>query len=248
MGNVGDNFYLTNAGKVTCRLSGYPTLTAITTSGARISLKPQHGTYFGNMTAANLRPGAIGEFLLAGTDACFNAPTTTMPPVVYRAVVISLPNNAGSFTTKRFPPFGYTNGFWESQVGVSPPVPGVFVPASGTIASLQAKLELPARITGGEVLHYSVVLSNPGPRAVSFSPCPGYTEFLTLTKGLSVRLHTWSYELNCRAIARLQAGKSARFEMEMTVPKVSQVWVAKFSWELDTGNGPFVGTVVSVDP
>jgi hypothetical protein len=69
-----------------------------------------------------------------------------------------------------------------------------------------------------------------------------------LTKGLSVRLHTWSYELNCRAIARLQAGKSARFEMEMTAPKVSQVWVAKFSWELDTGNGPFVGTVVTVDP
>ena len=54
-----------------------------------------------------------------------------------------------------------------------------------------------------------------------------------MTKGLSVRLHTWSYELNCRAIARLQAGKSARFEMEMTAPKVSQVWVAKFSWELD---------------
>src|ERR1035441_8865583 len=39
MGNVGDNFYLTNAGKVTCRLSGYPTLTAITTSGARIDRK-----------------------------------------------------------------------------------------------------------------------------------------------------------------------------------------------------------------
>jgi hypothetical protein len=245
MGNVVDNFYFTNVGKVTCRLSGYPTLTAITTSGARISLRPEHGTYFGNTTAANLRPGARGEFLLAGVDQCS---PTTVPLVVYRAVVISLPNNAGSFTTTRFPPCGYTDGFWESQVGVSPPVPGVFVPASGTIASLQAKLELPVRITGGHVLHYTVVLSNSGPRAVSFSRCPGYTEFLTLTKGLSVRLHTWSYELNCRAIARLQAGKSARFEMDMTVPKVSQAWVAKFSWELDTGNGPFIGTVVRIEP
>jgi hypothetical protein len=83
---------------------------------------------------------------------------------------------------------------------------------------------------------------------VTFLPCPGYTEFLTLVNGSRVQVHTWSYELNCQAIGHLEAGKTARFAMEMTVPKVSQVWVAKFSWELDTGNGPFVGTVVSVDP
>jgi hypothetical protein len=159
-----------------------------------------------------------------------------------------LPNNAGSFTTKSFPPCGYTDGFWESQLGVTPPVPGVFVPVPGTLASLQARVEPPVRIEGGQVLHYTVVLSNPGSRAVTFSPCPGYTEFLTLTKGSKVQLHTWSYELNCRAIGRLEAGKTARFAMEMTVPKVSQVRVAKFSWQLDTGNGPFVGTVVSIDP
>ncbi|MGD0439174.1 MAG: hypothetical protein ABSB52_00975 [Acidimicrobiales bacterium] len=29
---------------------------------------------------------------------------------------------------------------------------------------------------------------------------------------------------------------------------VWEVWVAKFSWELEAGNGPLVGTVVSVDP
>src|SRR5271166_532274 len=46
MGNVVIQFYLTNVGKVTCRLSGYPTLSAITTTGKRLSLKPQHGTYF----------------------------------------------------------------------------------------------------------------------------------------------------------------------------------------------------------
>ena len=240
--------YLTNIRKETCRLSGYPSLTAITTSGARIPLRPGHGTYFGDMTAANLNPGARGEFLLAGTDACFNAPTTTVPPVAYRAVVIDLPNHRGSVTTKSFPPCGYAYGFDESQLGVTPPVPGAFVAAPGTPASLQAKVEPPARIAGGHVLHYTLVLSNPGSRAVTFSPCPGYTEFLTLVKGSRVQLHTWSYELNCRAIGRLEAGKTARFAMEMTVPKVSQVWVAKFSWELDTGNGPFAGTVVKVDP
>jgi hypothetical protein len=240
--------YLTNIGKVTCRLSGYPTLTAIASSGERVAVKTQHGTYFGNMTAADLHPGARGEFLLAGVDACLNAPTTTVPPIIYRAVVVGLPNNAGSITTKSFPLCGYTDGFWESQLGVTPPVASVFVPAPGTPASLQAKLEVSAHITGGHVLHYSVVLSNPGSRAVTFSPCPGYTEFLTLVNGSRVQAHTWSYELNCQAIGRLEAGKTARFAMEMTVPKVSQVWVAKFSWELDTGNGPFVGTVISVDP
>ena len=83
---------------------------------------------------------------------------------------------------------------------------------------------------------------------MTFSPCPGYTEFLTLVNGSQVQLHTWSYELHCQAIGRLEAGETARFAMEMTVPQVSQVRVAKFSWELDTGNGPFVGTVVSVYP
>ena len=76
----------------------------------------------------------------------------------------------------------------------------------------------------------------------------GFQEFLTLVNGSRVQVHTWSYELNRQAIGRLEAGKTARFAMETTVPKVSQVWVAKFSWELDTSNGPFVGTVVSVDP
>ncbi len=248
LGNYVVTVYLTNTGKTTCRLSGYPTLTAIAASGERVGVKTWHGTYFGNMTAADLHPGARGEFLLAGVDACLNAPTTTVPPIVYRAVVIGLPNNAGSFTTKSFPLCGYTDGFWESQLGVTPPVPGVFVPAPGTRASLQARVELPARIEGGHVLHYTVVLSNPDSRAVSFSPCPGYTEFLTLVNGSRVQVHTWSYELNCQAIGRLEAGETATFAMEMTVPQVSQVWVAKFSWELDTGNGPFVGTVVRVDP
>jgi len=241
LGNYVVPIYLTNVGKVTCRLSGYPTLTAITTAGARILLKPGHGTYFGDMNAVDLRPGARGEFLLAGTDMCSTHP-------VYREVVVELPSGKGSFLTKSFPPCGPIHGFDESRLGVTPPVPGVFVPVPGTLASLQVRVELPPRVEGGHVLHYSVVLSNPGPRAVTFSPCPGYTEFLTLVNGSRVQAHTWSYELNCQAIGRLQADKTARFAMEMAVPRESQVWVAKFSWELDTGNGPFAGTAVRVDP
>ena len=237
-------------GKLTCRLSGYPSLTAITTSGARILLKPGHGTYFGDMTAVDLRPGARGEFLLAGTDMCLGATTTTTTTTqpVYRAVIVELPSGRGSFLIKSFPPCGPFYGFDESQLGVTPLVPGVFVPAPGTVASLQASVEPPSRIESGHVLDYTVVLSNPGPRAVSFSPCPGYTEILTVIMGARVQVHTWSYQLNCQSIKRLAPGKSARFEMEMTVPKVSQMRATKFSWELDTGNGPFVGTGGRVDP
>jgi hypothetical protein len=248
MGNVVSLFYLTNSGKVTCRLSGYPTLRAITATGKRLSLAPKHGTYFGDMVPVNLRPGTKGVFLLSGDTACFNYPTTTVPPVVYRAVVIDWPNRAGSFTTKTFPPCGYTDGFWESQVGIAPPTPGVFVPVPGSLASLQATLQLPLRAEGGHSLHYTVVLSNPGPRAVSFSPCPGYTEVLTLIKGTSVHVRTWSYELDCQVVKRLGSGKSATFAMEMAVPKVSEMTVAKFSWELDTGNGPDSGRGVTVYP
>jgi len=247
LGNVAIPFYLTNVGKVTCRLSGYPSLTAITTSGARILLKPGHGTYFGDMTAVDLPPGARGTYLLAGSDVCFGAVTTTTQPV-YRAVVVELPSGRGSFVVKSFPPCGPFYGFDETQLGVRPPTPGVFVPAPGTIPSLQATVQPPARIEGGHVLHFTVVLSNPGPRPVSFSPCPGYTEVLTLIKGATVRVHTWSYELNCQVVMRLNAGKSAKFAMEMTVPKVMQAQTAKFIWELDTGNGPVSGRPVTVYP
>jgi hypothetical protein len=178
---------------------------------------------------------------------CFGATNTTTGPV-YRTVVVELPSGNGSFRTKSFPPCDPIYGFNESQLGVTPPTPGVFVPAPGTVASLQASVEPPSRIESGHVLHYIVVLSNPGPRAVSFSPCPGYTEILTVIMGAHVEVHTWSYQLNCQGIKRLAPGKSARFEMEMTVPKVSQTRLAKFSWELDTGNGPFAGTGVRVDP
>ncbi len=208
LGNVVVPIYLTNVGKVTCRLSGYPSLTAITTAGAHILLKPGYGTYFGDMTAVDLRPSARGNYLLAGTDMCFGATTTTTQPV-YRAVVVELPSGKGSFLTKSFPPCGPIYGFDESQLGVTPPAAGVFVPAPGTLASLQAKVEPPARIEGGHVLHYTVVLSNPGPRAVSFSPCPGYTEILTLIMGAHVQVHTWSYKLNCQGIKRLASGKSS---------------------------------------
>jgi len=214
---------------------------------ARILLRPRHGTYFGDMTAVDLRPGASGNYLLAGSDMCFGATNTTTGPV-YRTVVVELPSGRGSFSIKTFPPCGPIYGFNETQLGVRSPVPGVFVPAPGTLASLQATVEPPARIDSGHVLHYTVVLSNPGPRAVSFLPCPGYTEILTLIMGAHVQVHTWSYRLNCESIKRISPGKSARFEMEMTVPKVSQVRPAKFSWELDTGNGPFTGTGVRVYP
>jgi len=138
------------------------------------------------------------------------------------------------------------NGPWAgTEANVYPP--GVFPPAPGDMAFLQAKLALPFHAIGGQVLHYSVVLSNPGPRAVSFSRCPGYTESLVLNNGSKIQTHTWSYELNCQTVRRLEAGKTVRFAMKMTVPKVSRTEGAKVIWELDTGNGPFAGSGVTVN-
>jgi len=85
--NVGDNFYSRTAGKGDLPPIWLPTLTAITTSGARISLKPQHGTLLRQHDSRQPATGSHrGSSFLPERTSCFNAPTTTMPPVVYRAV------------------------------------------------------------------------------------------------------------------------------------------------------------------
>ena len=74
--------YLTNVGKVDLPPFWLPDLDGHHGSGRAHPLKPGHGTYFGDMTAVDLRPGARGNYLLAGTDMCLGATTTTTQPVV----------------------------------------------------------------------------------------------------------------------------------------------------------------------
>jgi hypothetical protein len=194
----------------------------------------------------NIGPKSTGYFVTGGTDMCLGAPpgqNGDVVPVGYRRFVIELPNGEGSISTSYMPPCGPLG---VSQVGTTPPSAVELVPAPGTLPYLQATLQLPARIFGGRVLHYVIVLSNPGSTPVPLKPCPGYSEWLTLVAGAKVNVHTWSFMLNCTGTGAIRGDKAVSFAMEMTVPSVSRTEIAKFSWQLETANGPFRGTVVNV--
>jgi len=248
-------FHLTNLGRSTCRLGGYPALYGITPGGKHEAIAVGHGTFFGNLVAVDLPPGARGEFIIGGNDMCVGVPPgEVIPrPITYRVLLVELPDHEGSFVTRRFPPCGPLD---VSELGTEPPSAVIPTPRPGTLESLQAAVTLPQGVYGGRLLSYVVTLTNPTRTPVALTPCPGYTEFLTLVEGMKVHLFARAYQLNCRSVQRLAGGASVRFAMRLEIPAVSQATPAKFGWGLDVGDNEFalngvdllVGSALTVEP
>jgi hypothetical protein len=55
-----------------------------------------------------------------------------------------------------------------------------------------------------------------------------------------------TYELNCSNALNVLPGRSVHFAMQLPLRKLSRSSNAKFSWQLDTGDGPFLGSGVLV--
>lgn len=233
---------LTSIGLATCRLGGYPLVYEVTAAGRRVAIAVGHGTYFGNLVATDLVRGATGYLLIAGNDLCLGLPTTSGPGAQapgYHRLLVELPRGRGSFTvtvTRLLPcaPLDVSQFGAEAPLAVSPG------PPPGTPAALHATLQLPSRIRGGQVLRYVVTLTNTGGQTVALVPCPGYSEAIALG-GQAGRVLGRSYELNCESVGRLAPEKSARFEMEIPIPRVVQPTPAKLVWGIDVGSGELGG-------
>ena len=245
-GHIGVSFRLTNIGKTTCRLQGYPVLWGLTQAGKLVPLSAQHGTFFIDAVPGNLSPKAAGYFVIGSSNFCLGEPPGSVGglyPLHYRKLVIYLPDGASVVTGAKI----FDCGPLEvSQVGVQPPIPGQLpAPQPGTVSFLDVRVVYPAHITGGSVLDYVVYLSNRGSRAVALRPCPAYTESLGIPPRTAVRR---LYELNCRAVGQIDPHHSIGFEMEIPVPKVSKLVEAKFIWLLDTSYQQAGGGLLNVYP
>jgi hypothetical protein len=246
-GHIGVSFRLTNIGKATCRLEGYPGLFAITQAGKRAAVPVHRGTFFINAVPGNLSPKASGYFVIASSSFCLGEPAGSaggLYPVHYRQLIIHLPDGTSVVTAAKSL---YCGPLEVSQVGVQPQVPGELPPPEpGTTAFLQVSVHLPAHIVGGRVLDYIVELANPGSRPIALQSCPGYSE--TLAGLMSKTAFQRSYELNCRAVGQIGPHKTVGFEMEIPVPKVSKPAEAKFVWLLDTAYHQGWGHPIRVYP
>jgi len=255
LGNDLSVLIFTNIGPI-CRLSGYPDLLGRTaTHGSALLAVSKSGTYFGSLITADLAHGQRGELLLGTGDGCvaLNEPSQSADAAnaradTYHAVTVLLPHDSGSVLIDHVT-FDVACGLDESQLGVQPPTPSEFSAPPGSLASLQASNSMPTRVQSGTVLRYTVVLYNPTNKTVTWRRCPNYTELVLTTPeiGKSQRFsHT--YELNCAQAKNLPPGHSDKFTMDLLLGKVQKGSEAKFSWELDTGDGPYSGRGIYVVP
>lgn len=239
----------------TCRLSGYPDLIGRTSTrplGALVVGKT--GTYFGNLIPANLATGQRGELLLSTSSACnaLNEPSQTQNLAnaradTYHGVTIILPNGAGALSVPHII-LDVACGLEESQLGVPAPSPYQYNAPPGSPQSLEASVTMPRSVQSGRTLRFVVTLYNPASKAVSWADCPNYTELIrTMPQVARSQKFSRTYQLNCAQAQSVRPRHSVSFVMELPVGSVANSSEAKFSWQLDTGYGPYAGRAVRVE-
>lgn len=119
-GTVGGYLRFVNAGSATCRLTGWPTIDAVTPSGVRASIR--HTTavlHFPNLDAAPtvvLAPGEAADAALATSDLPPGSGAGTCP--TYRTLRVGLPGEAPATTLSAWLPYAasYLPACWPIDV------------------------------------------------------------------------------------------------------------------------------------
>lgn len=253
LGNELSVIVLTNTGP-TCRLGGYPDLYGSTpTRPAGMVPVRKTGTYFGNLMPADLGPRQHGELLLGTGEACpaLNEPSQAQDQAhqradTYHGLTIVLAHGRGSLRAPGVS-VDVACGLTESRLGVQEPTPGELSSPPGSPQSLEANVTLPLSTNSATTLRYVVALHNPSHTTVTWTRCPNYTETILTTPevGGSQRFSR-TYHLNCQAAASVRPGHTETFAMRFPIGAARRSSQAKFSWQLDTGNGPYAGRVLLV--
>jgi hypothetical protein len=238
-GHLLEEFVFTNIGHATCLLRGYPVVRGRRIDGKLVVLRPRHGTFFGQLVAADLKSGGHVFLDFETDDVCGNA---TLKAVVYHDLRFTLPRGgeaSGGTST-----LSLVCGLAMSQFGLPARYTGSATPAPGSVGSLQADIKLPATVRRGAILNYVVTLANHLRRAVRFkaTSCPGYTQGL-YTNSVQVR---GSYRLNCGSVQLIPTGEARGFAMKLRVPRNATLGLAKLGWNLDTETGAFAGATIEV--
>jgi len=238
----------------TCRLSGYPDLFGHTATRTPGPLKVEKtGTYFGNLVSTNLSSGRRGELLLGTAEDCpaLNEPSQAQDLAhehadTYVGLNVILPNGAGSLNVANIS-VDVACGLDESRLGVQPPTTAEIDAPPGSPQSLEASVTVPRSVKSGTALRYVVALHNPGRKVVTWNYCPNYRESILTTPSIGrSRMFTHTYQLNCSQAKSVSPGRTVTFVMELPIGTIRRSSEAKFSWQLETGVGPYAGRAVLV--
>jgi hypothetical protein len=229
-GNVVERFTFTNVSRRTCLLRGFPTISGVGPSGARRSLHPRPspgGTFFGQLTPADLSPGRHVLLDLATEDVT----CSPMYPPVYRDLHFGLPGGGTLRSRARLTRF--CDGWTMSHFGLPASEPYVPPRPAGSVSTLRVRMWSPGvtHTRPGATVRFVVVLSNPTHTTVRLDPCPSYTLGIYAIGFVRRR----SYLLNCGPVTAIRPGQHVRYAMRLAIPDGGRLHgVAKFAWQLDT--------------
>lgn len=119
----------------------------------------------------------------------------------------------------------------------------------GALATLTAALGVPATVVAGDILRYSVTLTNPAPEAVPLAPCPEIAHLLHV-KAPGNAPGGSRGTLNCRqAPPRIEPGESVAFDFDYNAIGLSPGH-ATLIWRLSNGPVPalYVQSPLTITP
>lgn len=111
---------------------------------------------------------------------------------------------------------------------------------TGPLTTLRATVAVPASAGPGSTMTYTVTLANPTTTAVPLTPYPVYSEMVN-ANGVKTGA---TYQLNCDGLSQIAPGKSATFQMMLSIPDTAPQGVAKLGWSIS--NGAAVGAPVTI--
>jgi len=240
LGNINLPVTFVNSSGSTCVLKGEPTIGGLKADGILVPLAITFGSYFGDPgPLANIATGEAAALNISGADACSAALSGKQP--VYPRLRIGLPGGGGVDAAAHG--FDTACGVAVSQFGVPADAePAVDPPLS----PLTAQISAPPTAAPGQILMYTVTLTNAGSTDVPLSPCPAYDEFVgtgSTKPWVATVLH---YYLNCDASPTIPAGGSVTFEMRLSIPSDQPGGMAKFGWDIQGGGGPWANAPLTV--
>jgi hypothetical protein len=154
-----------------------------------------------------------------GGGPCPSAETAT-------AIRLELPNQGGTLTLSTAHPTLHPVTIAPCHGSIAVGAFQAAVPPPDTTPApypFSYRLNVPASVRAGDVLSYTVTITNVGQSPTAFSdPCPSYHEDLFPTDAQAMPLPgKHLYLLNCQPVQHIGAGASVTFGMRLDVPSVA---------------------------
>jgi Protein of unknown function (DUF4232) len=247
-GQMAGGVAVTNTSSTACAITGPPRqlellagATILKTTYRAMAGADPGATVTKPRQSAYLKPGDQARAFVIWSNWC----GATRPAV--SAVLVTLSNGGRPITARAavppelgidgfprcdVPSNGSTLSAWE--FAVVPPQPPAAEPLSASVS-----LSAPATATAGQVLDFTVTLTNRGTQPASLEPCPTYTEDLVVGGRALKPPGSQGYLLNCPAIGpQIAAGASVALAMRYAIPANIDPGSVELGWSMDPG-GPF---------